>query len=199
MSQSHSRVKNFFLARHGETALSGSYCGSTNPPLTLQGRIQGRSAARHLARFPIDICYSSPLRRARETASIIHRQLDVPLITHPLLQELHFGAWEGLRFPDIERRWPELADRWVKDPASVRIPKGEAFSSLQKRVKRFLASVQERLSNQNILIVAHGGSLAAMTLELLGLPIQRFSEHIQPAGSVRMIQGKTLRWIHPAC
>src|SRR5689334_20927681 len=98
-----------FLVRHGATRLSGSFCGSTNPPLSMRGRTHALSAARRLAPFPIDVCYTSPQLRARQTASILRSRLGVPLVTHPALKELHFGEWESRRFKDIEKKWPLLA------------------------------------------------------------------------------------------
>src|SRR5262245_50092836 len=125
-----------FLVRHGETRLSGTYCGSLNPPLNARGRAQARTAARILSRYPIHRCYASPLRRAQETAIILQRQIKQPIRTRASLREIHFGLWEGLRFQDLKKRWPDLARRWAVDPMTVRMPQGESFASLQRRVKR---------------------------------------------------------------
>jgi broad specificity phosphatase PhoE len=178
-----------FLVRHGETRLSGTFCGSGNPPLTGRGRKQASAAARILARYPIDICYASPLLRVKQTAAIIQRRLKIPVLTRYSLRELHFGAWEGFRFEEIHTRWPALAREWSKDPMKVRIPSAEPFSSLRRRIKRFFSTVRSK----NVLIVAHGGSLAALVLDLLRLPLREFPNQIQPTGSVRMIEGKRIR------
>ena len=105
------------------------------------------------------------------------------------LRELHFGSWEGLKFEDLEKKWPKLAKRWAIDPMKVAIPRGEPFSSLQLRVKRFLVAIRHRLSTENILVVAHGGTNAAITLNLLGLPAKEFPKQIQSLGSIRKIDG----------
>jgi broad specificity phosphatase PhoE len=169
-----------YLARHGETPLSGTFCGSSNPALTRRGRAQARAAGRILSRFPIDRCYASPLLRARQTAQLIQRRLKIPVVTGIALRELRFGAWEGLRFGEIEKKWPALAKRWTIDPIKVRIPRAESFAALRRRIKRFLASIHQ----ENVLIVAHGGSLSAIILELLSLPDRKFPKHILPTGSV---------------
>jgi broad specificity phosphatase PhoE len=195
MNKRSAQTNTLFLVRHGETSFSGRYCGSTNPPLTRRGRTQSRSAARRLARFPIDVCYLSPLRRAEQTARIIRRQRDIPMLKSSFLREMHFGAWEGLRFQDIEKKWPHLAKRWVSDPIRVRIPGAETFGALRRRIKRFLASMRTSLSKSNILIVAHGASLSAIVLERLGRPNREFSKYVQPLGSIRRVQGRTLKWI----
>src|SRR5579864_5761376 len=124
-----------YLVRHGETRLSGTFCGATNPPLSPVGRYQVRCATRCLAKSPIEVCYASPLLRAKQTAAIMTRRRGIPLLSEFSLRELHFGEWERLTFADVERRWPRLAARWIVDPTRVRIPKGETFVSLRKRIK----------------------------------------------------------------
>jgi alpha-ribazole phosphatase/probable phosphoglycerate mutase len=178
-----------YLVRHGETRLTGTYCGSSNPPLTPHGREQALIISAQLSRLPIDIGYSSPQLRATQTAAIINRRLKIPFMTRYSLRELNFGAWEGCRFDEIEAKWPGLAKEWSKDPMTVRIPGAESFSSLRRRIERFLAYMRKK----NVLIVAHGGSLSAIILELLGLPDREFPKHILPTGSVQMIQGKKVR------
>jgi len=195
---SNPSVQSFFLVRHGETRLSGRYCGSSNPPLTRRGLQQGTAVAQLLARIPIDICYTSPLLRAEQTAAIISRHISSPVVKHTLLKEMDFGGWEGLRFRDIQEKWPRLADHWIQDPTATRVPQGETFVSLRRRVGRFLASLRASLS-RNILIVAHGGTLSAIILELLKLPNEEFPDYIQPLGSIRKVQGRTLTWLHPSC
>jgi len=188
-----------YLMRHGRTRLTGTFCGSSNPPLTARGRAEARSAARTLSTASIDLCISSPQRRAQETARIVCRQLSVRLVTHPLLKEFRFGAWEGLAFREIEKKWPKLAQAWLMDPTRVRIPKAETFASLKKRVRRFLAYVKKQFPELNVLIVAHGGSLSAILLELLRLPNRKFPVHIQPLASIRSVQGRRVHWVHRPC
>jgi broad specificity phosphatase PhoE len=188
-------VETFFLVRHGETRLTGTFCGSTNPPLTQRGITQGSTVAQHLRKFPIDVCYSSPLLRAKQMAQIATERLAIPLITNPLLKEVHFGAWEGLRFTDIEKKWPKLAKRWAHNPLTARIPCAEPHASLRKRIKRFLESLRKQFPNPHVLIVAHGGPLSAIVLELLGRPDKEFANHIQPPGSVRLIEEGRMRVI----
>jgi broad specificity phosphatase PhoE len=178
-----------FLVRHGDTRYSGTYCGSTNPPLTRRGRDQGSIAAGILSKFQIDICYSSPMLRAQQTALILQRRLKIPLITRASLKEIDFGLWEGLRFQEIETKWPIMAEHWLKDPMTVRIPSAETFACLRGRIKRLLGRIRCQISSGQILIVAHGGPLAAIVLELLCLPDREFPKYIQPTGSIRMIHG----------
>jgi len=182
-----------FLVRHGETRLSGTFCGSSNPQLSSLGKNQAAEAAKHLSSFSINSCYSSPLLRAEQTADLIWKKRASPIEKHSALRELHFGAWEGLRFEDIQKKWPTLAAQWIKDPMNVHIPRAESFASLRKRIRGFINSISDKLLKQNVMFVAHGGSLAAIVLEMLGLPDHHFPKLIAPTGSVRMIQEKQIK------
>ena len=55
------------------------------------------------------------------------------------------------------------------------------------------------LQEHQVLIVAHGGPLSVIALELLGLPDKAFSRHIPPAGSIQIVRGRTVKTIHPPC
>ena len=186
-------MNSIFLVRHGETRLTGTFCGSSDPTLSSSGRAQAVSAARRLAQFPIGVSFVSPQRRAKETAAIIRRSLHVPQMTQVSLHELHFGVWEGLRFKAIEKKWPRLARRWAEDPTKVRIPGAETFGSLRRRIKRFLEKNRSTFLKRNVLVIAHGGTLSAIVLELLKLPLREFPKHIQPPGSIRMIEGNKIK------
>jgi broad specificity phosphatase PhoE len=193
MPNPSSEARSVFLVRHGETRLTGTFCGSSNPSLSNRGRAQAAFAARRLSKFPIAMSFVSPQRRAKETAAIIRRALTVPQTTRASLKEFHFGVWEGLRFEAVEKKWPQLARRWAKDPTKIRIPGAETFRTLRQRIRRFLKQNRNTFLTRNVLVVAHGGPLSAIALELLSLPLREFPNHIQPPGSVRMIQGNKIR------
>lgn len=183
------------LARHGECTASGTYCGRTDAPLTGKGRRQAAALARLIAAYPIRACFTSPLLRARETARIALNGRDLPLSADDRLREVDFGAWEGLTYAEIERGWPQLIPTWLSDPSLVDIPAGEPFSSLRRRVRAFL-SEHARVSDDHVLIIAHGGPLAVVGLELLGRPASEFFDHVPRLGSLRTI-GAPLRKILP--
>jgi len=182
-----------FLVRHGETRLSGTFCGSSNPPLNAHGRAQAAAAARCLSRFSFDYAYISPLRRVQETAAIIRHRSNVSLVTRLALREIHFGIWEGRSFQEIDKKSPGLSRRWLQDPTTVRIPQAESFASLRRRTRRFLSVITPRMVRENVLVVAHGGTNSAIILQLLGLPDTEFRKQIQPLASVRMIDGRKMK------
>ena len=189
-----------YLMRHGRTRLHGTFSGSINPSLSARGRAQAALSARAISAFPIQRIYSSPQRRAVQTARIVRRRLPKALLTtNSLLKEIRFGVWEGLRFPEVERKWPALAKAWAKNPLKVKIPKGESFTSLRRRVKRFLAENKNDFKSGDILIVAHGGTLSAIAMELLKRPSREYPYHLQPTASIRKISGRMVSWVFKPC
>lgn len=176
------------LARHGECTASGTYCGRTDAPLTAKGREQAAALAHVVATYPIQACFTSPLLRARETAQITLAGRNVPLLVDDRLREVDFGAWEGKKYAEIEQGWPQLIPAWLSDPSQVDIPEGEPFSSLRCRVREFLDEHSRSASGDCVLVIAHGGPLAVIGLELLARPAGEFFDHVPRLGSLRSIE-----------
>jgi broad specificity phosphatase PhoE len=146
-------VTDLLLVRHGETDWNrdGRYQGHADPPLNEVGREQARELARKLGAHEFDVVYTSDLRRASETAEIIVRGREVPLLPEPGLREIDVGSWSGLTRAEIEQRFPG-ADRHD----------GEAPEAMRERVVRTVTAIAEREAGKRVLIVSHGGALRAL-------------------------------------
>ncbi len=101
------------------------------PPLSRRGVLQARKMARLLPELEIDAIYSSPLRRALETAQILAQGHPVPVETDPDLTEVAFGRWEGLRSGDLLR--DRVYRRFVQAPTRTVVPGGETIRGVQRR------------------------------------------------------------------
>ena len=115
------------LVRHGETDvhLSGLMQGNNGAPLNATGRAQASAVAQALKSELPFAMYTSPVRRALETAGIVSELLDVPAATLPELRELEVGELDGLTGDEMRERYPEYMKDWSKDPATARPPGGE--------------------------------------------------------------------------
>lgn len=145
------------LLRHGQTPLSVErrYSGRGNPALTEFGRSQAEAAARRIgARSGIAAVVSSPLGRARETATAAADALGLPVRVHQGLTETDFGAWEGLTFGEAARRDPDLHRRWLGD-TSVRPPSGESFDEVRERVGAVRDDLLGEYGGATVLVVSH--------------------------------------------
>lgn len=152
------------FVRHGQTDwnLTQRWQGSSDNPLNATGREQARAAARTLrariADEPWDVIVSSPLLRAKETASIIAAGLRLPLgIAYPELVERDYGAAEGATDEDITFKWPE-----------ANIPGLEPLESVAARGLDALERIEADHGGANVLIVCHGILIQQTLTALLG-------------------------------
>lgn len=145
------------LLRHGQTPLSVErrYSGRGNPPLTELGREQATAAARRIgARGGVAAVVSSPLGRARETATAAADALDLPVTVHSGLIETDFGQWEGLTFGEAAERDPEIHRAWLGD-TSVRPPGGESFDEVHARILGVRDDLVAEFGGATVLVVTH--------------------------------------------
>ena len=160
------------LIRHGETDwnVEGRYQGQADPPLNERGLAQARALAERLKREGIRpaAIYSSPLRRAWQTAQIIAEAVGAPLFAEPRLKEICLGEWEGVLTPEIMRRWPETFRDWEERPWETRPPGGETIAEVQKRVYAAVDDILARHPNDTVAIVAHRLPLALLKIRYQG-------------------------------
>lgn len=159
------------VVRHGRTAWNadGRFQGQTDVPLDETGRAQAVALGAFLAADRFDIAIASDLVRARETATIVLGERSVSLETDPAWREMRFGVWEGLAWPEIVARQPELAGDTEAKPKSYTPDGGEAFDDVCARVEAGLRAVDARVSDgSRVLIVTHAGVLHAILRVALG-------------------------------
>ncbi|MFT3968243.1 MAG: histidine phosphatase family protein, partial [Sphingobium sp.] len=135
-----------YLLRHGETEWNalGRYQGKLDSPLTARGIAQAEACGRRLAAIPatVDAFFSSPLGRAKQTASIIHAHGSYPEIREDRrLAEVSTGSWDGLTQIDIDACWPGLLDGANPFDWYFRSPDGENQDAAIARVRSWLDAV----------------------------------------------------------
>jgi broad specificity phosphatase PhoE len=160
-----------FIVRHGETNgnVGGLLHGRTDLPLTTAGWAQARSLASRIAQYEeIAAVYTSPLCRARQTASVIAGRVSSPIETDERLVEFDFGELEGASFDELQIRYPELYLSII-DPAGYELsfPNGESRKQLHERVVEALDHVIGDARGERVVVVAHliviGSALAHLT------------------------------------
>ena len=149
------------LVRHGETDWNreSRFQGHADPPLNARGREQARALAETLAADSISAVYSSPLRRALETAEIVAQRLGVAVETVEGLREVDVGEWQGLTRDEIERRFPVAYARWLDHGRGWET--GESYEEMGERVIAALAELASRHGDETVLVVTHGGPVRA--------------------------------------
>lgn len=172
-------MRRLILLRHGQTEWNAveRMQGQLDTDLTDLGRAQAQDAAEELSkRSPLAIV-TSDLRRARDTAAALADRSGITPSEDPRLRETMLGEWQGLTHHEVDDRWPGARVAWRRDPRDAP-PGGESRVDVARRSKPV---VDELLANrsdwaeQPIVLVAHGGLIAALTAALLDLPVDNWS------------------------
>jgi len=164
----------WYLVRHGETEWNrtGRMQGHLGVPLNAEGRRQATRLAGRLRRVEFSAIYASDLARAAETAQIIADGRDLAFTPDSDLREFSGGEWEGLTLEEIETRHPGLLAERIEAGGNMgwSAPGGESAIDALQRVRRFSTRANAKLdAGENILVVAHGGTLRALVVCLLDL------------------------------
>ena len=169
-----------YMIRHGETQwnVSRRFQGRSDIPLNDEGRRLARITAEALAEVPFARIYTSPLKRARETAELIKGERDIPVILDERIIEIGFGVYEGLccgkdnyNIPD-----PEFMNFFDK-PEAYKPPEGaESIEELKARTADFLQEIvhNKDMENDTILVSTHGAALRGLLSSINNIGIEDF-------------------------
>jgi broad specificity phosphatase PhoE len=162
-----------FLFRHGETDFNKEqrFQGHLDIPLNEAGREQARALISPLRRLGVNRLLSSDLSRAVETASIVAKKLQIPVVTNPALREAHLGEAQGLTIEEIETQFGKsLVEKWrspyVSD-ADVSYPGGETGQEVLNRVTEALKKFMKESGETRVGVATHGGVIRRVVRFLL--------------------------------
>jgi broad specificity phosphatase PhoE len=160
------------LVRHGQTRanIDGLYSGWSDEDLDDVGYEQARRLSSRLAGSRVGAVYTSPLRRAHTTATILADPHCLELTVLEDLTEIRLGDWEGLYEDEIRRRWPELWNQSRIDPSDLALPNGESFSQVVSRSVRAFEQMLAASDGGQAVIVTHDIVVRILTAYVLGVP-----------------------------
>ncbi len=199
------KTTSIFLARHGETEwnLEERLQGNKNSPLTENGIDQAKKAGEILANSEIGIVYSSPLKRAVNTARLILDGKNTELIIRDGLREIHLGPWEGKTKKETEISHPEEYINFWYYPDRYHLKGGETYRDLQKRVVEEIQNIFDENRGKTILVVSHWIAIKTAIAFFLGKPLKKLNDTANLSnGSIlqlSMIDGKVKVSASPLC
>ena len=173
------RVRRLVMLRHGQTEFNaGSRMqGQIDTDLTDLGRAQALAAAEVLATRQPLLIVSSDLRRAYDTAATLGRCCGLPVRKDPRLRETHLGDWQGLTHQQVDVSSPGARLAW-RDDAAWAPHGGESRIDVADRSVPLIADLIAAEpdwgsddADRPVILVAHGGLIAALTAALLALPV----------------------------
>ncbi len=163
------------IVRHGETEwnVAEIFRGRIDIELNETGIKQAKLLAEYLTNTKIDAIYSSPLKRALNTAKIIagYHKHDVGIA--PGLTDFNYGKWQGLSHQEVKDRYKELYTDWINHPDRVKMPAGESLDAVKKRAMAVVANVITRYEG-TVVFVSHRVVNKVLICALLGLDNSHF-------------------------
>jgi broad specificity phosphatase PhoE len=175
------------LIRHGETIWNkdGRVQGLSDIELSDVGLNQAHKLALSIQDINIKAIYSSPMKRAYQTAQIINEIHNAPIYLEPGLMEMDQGDFEGLTFKEIKACEKDFLQQWIQDAAAVTMPNGESLAGLQKRAWSVVANIIDK--NENALIVSHNFTIAAILCKISGISLSQFRKVCVGTASKTMV------------
>lgn len=147
------------LIRHGETEwnILGKFQGTTDIPLSDEG-IRQAFLLKERLNNDFDYIFSSPLKRAYETAKILCDGSKKQVNIVEEIREINFGQWEGLTIKDIREKYPDVFEEWRNDKKEGKFLGGD-LSTLNAsiRAKNCIMEIAKKYKEKKVVIVAHGG------------------------------------------
>lgn len=169
-----------YIIRHGETPWNTQLRlqGMSDTELNEKGRALAEATAQAMREIPFDLAFTSPLKRAAETARIILAGRDIPLLYEPRIREISFGELEGRQLTREERENPGTEFyHFFHAPEHYRpAAGGERIQDLLARTADFLEELRhkEEWRDRTILISTHGAASRALLAAIRHTPLSDF-------------------------
>lgn len=168
-----------YIMRHGKTDWNDKHKlqGTTDIPLNDEGRRMAEEAAREYRFVHLDVCYCSPLSRAKETAEIFLRDRRIELKVDDRLREMGFGIYEGAEDPRHMDGSPIQV--FFEHPEQYKgVEGGETLKEVMNRISGFLEEEINPLlkCGQDVLLIGHGAVNSCIACKRNHIPLERFWE-----------------------
>ena len=163
-------MNTIYLVRHGENKANltkeFSY-RKVDYPLTPKGIIQAQQTAEYFKDKDIHAIYTSPLKRAQETAHIIGQAIGLEPIIKEEFREINVGTLEGQ--PPTRELWTlhnNVVKDWLQGNVESAFPDGENFLQVAARMRAGLEQVVSEQPDKNVVVVGHGGIFSASIADI---------------------------------
>ena len=165
-----------FVVRHGQTDWNvlEKLQGKTDIELNEVGRKQAQTTGEQIKNENIELIIASPLKRAKETAEIINKNFNAPIIEDERLMERGYGELEGKTRTERNtlKEFSEGKDEFWNYNKNIGDYNVEKITKFFDRVYEILDEIKEKYQNKKILIVTHGGTSVAIKCYFMNYPLE---------------------------
>lgn len=161
-------ITTIYFVRHGDVVNPGKIIYGNLPlPLSYKGEKQARKLGQFFSAKKINLIYSSPIPRCRQTASIIAWHLKpLKVKTSLSLIELEWAVfWQGIPLDKMYQKFGSVWHTYLTKPGELNY-KGLTLHHTAWRMKKFLVDLLKKHSGENIICVSHGDPIKALILLL---------------------------------
>lgn len=154
-----------YLTRHGETEwnIEKRLQGRGDSPLTKYGIQRAKELRDRIKNIDIDVIYSSPIKRALNTANILRGNKNIDIVTDDRLMEMCFGDYEGKKIDIIQKENPNWDIKLImQGNVEICAPNGENLKEVRERIFKLMNKIIAENIGKSILIVTHGITLKAL-------------------------------------
>jgi len=184
-----------YIARHGESKANvENKLAYPNSPLTKKGIVQARSLAEFLADKKISAIYTTPFKRALETAKIINEKLGVKIHLIKEFVDTNFGILKGRKIDSSDKELYSYLLIRRKNPLDYKIPKAENLTNVMKRVIPSLKKIMRQNPHDSVLIVAHRDVNRVIVQTLGKIPKEKVLEIEDPHDCIYIFYKNKLRY-----
>lgn len=179
-----------FIVRHGESEgnRDNKFRGRKDFPLTEKGRKQAEETGKFLRKYgKFDVIFTSPLIRAKETATIISNFLSSEVVVEQSIHNIKLGDWEGKSKEEIRRKYPEKWKLWIEEPEKLILPNGESIDQIRERTTKWIQNIIQR-DYKKIVIVTHRAVIKPLLAGLLDVNPPYFWKFHIDTGSFSIVR-----------
>lgn len=158
--------------------MTGNFQGISDIPLNDLGLKQAACLGTRFDTIPLDRIYSSPLKRAVQTAEGLRGQKDLPIALEPDLIEVNGGLLEGRTIVENNIDFPGVMDSFKSDLPNFQAPEGESTRQVYDRVTAILQDLMAKNSGKTIACVSHGFAIQTFLCYAKGIPFKDMPQNI---------------------
>ncbi len=157
-------ITTLYFIRHGQSVANlDNYCAcQLDVPLTQLGQQQASCTADFLRDVPFSAVYASDLSRAYDTGAAIALLHGLVVVPREDLREIGGGAWEGLPYTEVEKRYAQDYHRWMTHIGLACPTNGESVAALQRRMQIAVADIVAAHPNETVCIATHATAIRVL-------------------------------------
>lgn len=160
-------MRQVYLIRHAQTTMNieQRYAGLLDCEISEYGYEQLEQLKEKMKCYDIKECYTSPSKRAKLTAKSFWEN---PIEVYDL-HEMDFGDADGMKFVEVNDKYPELGKKMLKNGDDIHFPNGESQDNMRNRAKKVYDEILSKSKSDSIAIVSHACVIRAIiSKEVLG-------------------------------